>query len=515
MESSSHRNDAEIDITVGYPLSEAHLLSICHASPDEPVRENGLTIRQVKRPRASPTSPYLTPFPKASTSTDTVNETLLPPVDRSGPVPGTKAFKRASSISILSGLGVQIPDDPAIASAVPAEESPSKSPSKKAKLRNFFGQRPPSELITTHLSEYFPFTEKKVLERTRRQSMMRNPLANRRDSIISLNPAAQSRFSMSPQGFGTRGSARNSVASRMSVASSLRPISPPPPIPDSSSTPPSVSISNEDGRQLDASQEPGTSRESKRMSRPQLLPPVAISSESLSESLNLGSGSRPGSRLSVASSKRMSYIQELRSKRDVSDTASMMTVDEITAEVESRQDDIGSKDPSSDDTEEWTAVESSDADTQSIKEVPEDEREEEEEEYEEEEEEEEEEYEEEEEDGTEATLTDEDETGKAITSRGGMFKSLSTTFCVNIHGLFAEKTIKWIKGALIGSGSFGKVYLGMDAASGLLMAVKQVELPSGTAPNEERKKSMLSALEHEIELLKDLHHENIVQYLCK
>ena len=55
----------------------------------------------------------------------------------------------------------------------------------------------------------------------------------------------------------------------------------------------------------------------------------------------------------------------------------------------------------------------------------------------------------------------------------------------------------------------------MDAATGLLMAVKQVELPSGTAPNEERKKSMLSALEREIELLKDLHHENIVQYLCK
>lgn len=55
----------------------------------------------------------------------------------------------------------------------------------------------------------------------------------------------------------------------------------------------------------------------------------------------------------------------------------------------------------------------------------------------------------------------------------------------------------------------------MDAATGLLMAVKQVELPTGSAPNEERKKSMLSALEREIELLKDLHHENIVQYHCE
>lgn len=73
---------------------------------------------------------------------------------------------------------------------------------------------------------------------------------------------------------------------------------------------------------------------------------------------------------------------------------------------------------------------------------------------------------------------------------------------------------KWIKGALIGAGSYGKVYLGMDAANGLLMAVKQVELPIDSVPNEERNKSMLKALELEIDLLKDLQHENIVQYLC-
>lgn len=73
--------------------------------------------------------------------------------------------------------------------------------------------------------------------------------------------------------------------------------------------------------------------------------------------------------------------------------------------------------------------------------------------------------------------------------------------------------IKWIKGALIGQGSFGSVFLGMDAQSGLLMAVKQVELPSGDARNEEKKRNMVQALEREIELLKELQHENIVQYL--
>jgi len=79
--------------------------------------------------------------------------------------------------------------------------------------------------------------------------------------------------------------------------------------------------------------------------------------------------------------------------------------------------------------------------------------------------------------------------------------------------LVAKRNIKWIKGALIGAGSFGSVFLGMDAQSGLLMAVKQVELPSGDARNEERKRNMVQALEREIELLKGLQHPNIVQYL--
>lgn len=44
--------------------------------------------------------------------------------------------------------------------------------------------------------------------------------------------------------------------------------------------------------------------------------------------------------------------------------------------------------------------------------------------------------------------------------------------------------------------------------NGSLMAVKQVELPTGHSHNEERKKSMLDALEREIELLKVLRHES-------
>ncbi|KAK0630579.1 kinase-like domain-containing protein [Bombardia bombarda] len=74
---------------------------------------------------------------------------------------------------------------------------------------------------------------------------------------------------------------------------------------------------------------------------------------------------------------------------------------------------------------------------------------------------------------------------------------------------------KWMKGALIGQGSFGSVYLALHAITGELLAVKQVETPSPNAnrENDSRKKRMIDALKGEITLLRDLRHPNIVQYL--
>ncbi|KAB8073547.1 kinase-like domain-containing protein [Aspergillus leporis] len=73
----------------------------------------------------------------------------------------------------------------------------------------------------------------------------------------------------------------------------------------------------------------------------------------------------------------------------------------------------------------------------------------------------------------------------------------------------------WMKGSLIGEGSFGSVFLALHSITGELMAVKQVEIPSATKGTEfdKRKNSMVTALKHEIELLQGLHHPNIVQYL--
>ena len=72
---------------------------------------------------------------------------------------------------------------------------------------------------------------------------------------------------------------------------------------------------------------------------------------------------------------------------------------------------------------------------------------------------------------------------------------------------------KWIKGALLGMGSFGNVYLGLNGLTGELMAVKQVELPKVGSTSESKKKTMLEALQREFTLLKNLNHVNIVRYL--
>ncbi|KIL69785.1 hypothetical protein M378DRAFT_157021 [Amanita muscaria Koide BX008] len=445
----------------GEPLTEAELMSICHAPPDHPSREPGLYLRRtVKSRRAEDHSSSSSP------QSMTINSAM----------DSTKATKRASTISVLSGLGVRDLEPPSSTSS--GRVSPaalSASARRPSKLRNFFGQRPPSELITNHLSDFFPFTEKKVLERTARNSMMFKSGTRRDSSASSFVPPLPSRFSTSTQGSGatTTNSPRASIVSfapQPIASSSSSVISEDSKVKVKAEELPRMSLSTDDGHStsLDIESETTTAVE------PKLLPPIPFPSESLSDSLQnftAGTGQRGSRPMSIAS-RRMSYMTELRSKRDRSDTASMVTVDEITAEVESKcatDNTVGKSEQSSDTDDGWTRV-GTDEGQESGEDANDD-------------------FEEEDD---EATLQNED---------------------VPVDAVVTKKANKWIKGALIGAGSFGKVYLGMDAATGFLMAVKQVELPTGSGPNEDRKKSMLSALEREIELLKNLQHENIVQYL--
>lgn len=482
----------------GKPLSEAELLAVCHSSSHEPVKGRGLTLRKSGRTKRSkdlqrifgenpprnisPTSPSIQPRP--SESDHELDADMILNIDDSQ---GQKAraIKRASTISVLSGLGVRDPEKALDPSASPTQGQskhplPSVNSAKKpSKLRNFFGQRPPSELITTHLTEYFPFTDRKMLRNARHSMMLRasSVSGEKRSSTVSLTPPLPSRFSTSTQGSGsaqrsmspsrTVSSKRNSTISTSSTIPDSRSLA----APSIGEDPPRVSISTEDGRSVILTGD-DVEKLSSLDSKPQLLPPVTFPSISLSESMeDLTGPLRPRSNSNA--SKRMSFMTELRSKRDRSDTASLLTVDEITAEVENRRQSMA-VDMGVEGAEDWTKVEPDIDDVIGFSEgdaVLEDD--------------------DDDEDDESEDAEEEDETGQAMNSSGG----------------------KWIKGALIGAGSFGKVYLGMDAVNGLLMAVKQVELPRGSAPNEERKKNMLSALEREIDLLKDLSHPNIVQYL--
>lgn len=80
--------------------------------------------------------------------------------------------------------------------------------------------------------------------------------------------------------------------------------------------------------------------------------------------------------------------------------------------------------------------------------------------------------------------------------------------------MIASATVKWVKGELIGKGSYGRVYIALNVSSSEWMAVKQVELPrTDWERNDKRQMGMIEALQSEIALLKDLYHPNIVAYL--
>jgi mitogen-activated protein kinase kinase kinase len=70
----------------------------------------------------------------------------------------------------------------------------------------------------------------------------------------------------------------------------------------------------------------------------------------------------------------------------------------------------------------------------------------------------------------------------------------------------------WIKGELIGKGTFGNVYIALNVTTGEMIAVKQVQLPSIPQKNS-RVSDVIEALRSEVDTLKDLDHLNIVQYL--
>ncbi|KAJ0980293.1 hypothetical protein J5N97_008548 [Dioscorea zingiberensis] len=72
----------------------------------------------------------------------------------------------------------------------------------------------------------------------------------------------------------------------------------------------------------------------------------------------------------------------------------------------------------------------------------------------------------------------------------------------------APMTNQWQKGKLIGSGTFGNVYVATNRQTGALCAMKEVNI----IPDDTKSAECLKQLEQEIKVLSQLKHPNIVQY---
>jgi len=83
---------------------------------------------------------------------------------------------------------------------------------------------------------------------------------------------------------------------------------------------------------------------------------------------------------------------------------------------------------------------------------------------------------------------------------------------MSIKDGLSSGVVPWVRGKLIGKGTYGRVYLAFDVNTGEVFAVKRVEMPE-TASTDPRQKLVLDALKAESKTLQDLDHPHIVQYL--
>lgn len=286
--------------------------------------------------------------------------------------------------------------EPSPTPAVP-ERNPDRNPA--AKLRSFFGARPPSEMIIHELTSYFPSHQRDEIEKTMRLSVRRSQRMSRAASRLS-------------------------VVSNISVASSLKDA---PPIPSIADT-----WLSGGGQPTRASRPLSVSRFN--------LPSVAYRDSIASSTL------QPLQEESPVEPDRKSYVSFSSTSEQAAGEHGRTFLDETLS--------VAATDGGGSLNERLSMIVAEDGEEEDV----------------------------------------------------GLNEFLA-------GNNFAPKN--WMKGSLIGEGSFGSVFLALHAITGELMAVKQVELPSATKGTEldKRKNNMVAALKHEIELLQGLHHPNIVQYL--
>eukprot|EP00607_Mallomonas_marina_P000098 CAMPEP_0182426602 /NCGR_PEP_ID=MMETSP1167-20130531/13119_1 /TAXON_ID=2988 /ORGANISM="Mallomonas Sp, Strain CCMP3275" /LENGTH=388 /DNA_ID=CAMNT_0024608167 /DNA_START=99 /DNA_END=1265 /DNA_ORIENTATION=+ len=80
------------------------------------------------------------------------------------------------------------------------------------------------------------------------------------------------------------------------------------------------------------------------------------------------------------------------------------------------------------------------------------------------------------------------------------------SFCAEEEEI--EEELLWQRGDVIGEGSYGEVYSGINLSTGEMIAVKEVRLGAG-----KRHREQAEALQMEIKILSELDHPNIIKYL--
>lgn len=305
----------------------------------------------------------------------------------------------------------------------------------RSTLRNFFGQRPPSELISSNLAEYFPDTRQKDLEQTVRNSVRHSVRLSRRFNLPTGAFSASS-FSVNK---------RQSIFSNSTGFPSNR----------------TMSISSGE-QQIGGTSGGGGGGNGRRIQR--TIGDVMVNSiNAIDEAVN------SSDTLSVFSKPSTSFNTQIPQPLNNHDARSIISSKSLAGGTALHRISIAANSNDNSAQNRLSTIELLNP--------------------------------------SDSEGEDGDEYTDFVNSDSGGLSSSSGE-----NG----PPENWLKGARIGSGSFGTVYLGMNPFTGELMAVKQIplvpETDANNNSNENLQKNSMQEQQREMMLLKELNHENIVRY---
>lgn len=284
----------------------------------------------------------VTPWEETDDDDEASDTSLLEPALRIELSTPSGSSRRPRGMSKLEAFFGVKPDalelSPAAAQAKLEGVNEDKLPVRAAlqRTRRFVGQRPSSELISSHLADYFPATEKKVLQRSARRSMHRSSMYQER----ALTPPGEREEEAQPPTLPPVPSPGDGWAQKLLAATNGDDDAAAPRLPIASPSEPgdsSLPFHHPFAPTRTASGKPATQKhEAVLKDSPTLYDPLSPSAEGQLPVPPPGPGLRL--RRSGESVRSRPHSRRMSILSSHSDTASLMTVDEITLEVESRRE---------------------------------------------------------------------------------------------------------------------------------------------------------------------------------